>query len=461
MKLTLVGGGGVRAPLFIESALRRAEWSNLTELCLLDIDGPRLELFGGLGTLIARQMKSPVRITTSLDPERALDGAAYVVTTVRPGLEEGRIKDERIALAHGVLGQETTGPGGFAMALRSIPTILGYADLLKRVSPDAWLFNFTNPAGLVTQALRDAGHDRSIGICDGANAAQSAVARWYDVPEKAVRTEVFGLNHLSFTRRAEIGGEDVLPRLLADDAFLAASAQKVFSPRVVRRHGMWINEYLYYFYYAEKAVDAIRSDSRTRGEEILDLNHGLIDQLTALDWRRNPDLALRAYYAYAHRRNATYMHYAQDGAPSMEEADRALAADAAVPKGDEGEGYAGVALDLVDALETGKPLYSGLNVPNQGAIEGLRDEDVVEVSCVVDRDGVRPLPIGPMPEAQAQLVHAIKRYERLAVQAIRDRDRDLAVEALVAHPLVLSYSRAEALVDEYLTAHAPYVGNWQ
>ena len=130
-------------------------------------------------------------------------------------------------------------------------------------------------------ALRDAGHDRTIGICDGANAAQSAVARWFDVPEKAVRTEVFGLNHLSFTRRAEIGGEDVLPRLLADDAFLAASAQKVFSPRVVRRHGMWINEYLYYFYYAEKAVEAIRSDSRTRGEEVRDLNHGLIEQLTA------------------------------------------------------------------------------------------------------------------------------------------------------------------------------------
>jgi len=230
---------------------------------------------------------------------------------------------------------------------------------------------------------------------------------------------------------------------------------------VVRRHGMWINEYLYYFYYAEKAVEAIRSDVRTRGEEVRDLNHGLIEQLTALDWRRNPDKALEAYYAYAHRRNATYMHYAQEGAPSMEEADRALAAGAHAPLGDEGEGYAGVALDLVDALETGKPLYSGLNVPNQGAIEGLRDEDVVEVSCVVDRDGVRPLPIGPMPEAQAQLVHDIKRYERLAVQAIRERDRDLAVEALVAHPLVLSYSRAEALVDEYLAAHAPYVGNWQ
>ncbi|MFE0018845.1 6-phospho-beta-glucosidase [Mesorhizobium sp. NPDC059054] len=460
MKLTLIGGGGVRAPLFVGSALRRAQKSGLTEICLHDINSDKLETFGALSSELAVRMQSRVRISTASDAERALDGASYVVTTVRPGDEEGRIKDERIALAHGVLGQETTGPGGFAMALRSIPVILDYAKQLRRVSPNAWLFNFTNPAGLVTQALQDAGFDRVIGICDGANGAQEAVASRFQVPQNDVRTEVFGLNHLSFTRAAYVNGKEVLQDLLDDDAFLASTSQRMFAPSVVRRHRLWINEYLYYYYYAEKAVAAVQNDKRTRGEEVRDLNRSLMARLKEIGVTRNADEALSAYFAYEQRRNATYMHYARGDAPSMEEADQT----SGLPEestGHEGEGYAGVALNLVDALQTGVPCYSGLNIRNGDAIDGLRADDVVEVSCVIDKDGVRPTRIGAMPEAQSQLVQNVKHYERLAVAAIRERRRDVAVEALVAHPLVLSYSRAEPLVDEYLKAHAAYVGEWR
>jgi 6-phospho-beta-glucosidase len=458
MKLTLIGGGGVRAPLFVGSALRRVEKSGLTEICLHDINSEKLEVFGALSTELARRVQSPVRISTSRDAEQALEGASYVVTTVRPGGEEGRIKDERIALNHGVLGQETTGPGGFAMALRSIPVILEYASLLKRVSPDAWLFNFTNPAGLVTQALRNEGFDRAIGICDGANSAQEAVATRLKLPANNMRTEVFGLNHLSFTRAAYVDGHEVLQELLDDDTFLAETSQRMFAPSVIRRHRLWFNEYLYYYYYAEQAVAALQSDERTRGEEVRDLNRALIARLKEIGVDADPQRALSAYFAYEQRRNATYMHYARQDAPSMEEADQN--APEAPNAGHEGEGYAGVALNLVDALQTGLPCYSGLNVPNGNAIDGLLPEDVVEVSCVIDREGVRPSRIGAMPDAQAQLVKSVKRYERLAVQAIRERKRDLAVEALVAHPLVLSYSRAEPLVDEYLRAHAAHLGEW-
>ena len=460
MKLTLIGGGGVRAPLFVGSALRRAEKSGLTEICLQDINERKLELFGRLSQELARRMKSPVKITMAADAERALEGASYVVTTVRPGNEDGRIKDERIALSHGVLGQETTGPGGFAMALRSIPIILKYAEILKKVSPDAWLFNFTNPAGLVAQALQDEGYHRTIGICDGANGAQEALARWHKVAQNDVQTEVYGLNHLSFTRSAKINGKEVLQPLLDDDAFIAATSQRMFDPKLIRRQRNWINEYLYYFFYAEKAVEALQQDTRTRGEEVKDLNETLIATLEALDVERSPDKALAAYYAYERRRNATYMHYALADAPSMEDADKLIDSIAHGENGEEGEGYAGVALNLVDAFQTGKPCYSGLNVRNEGAIDGLRADDVVEVSCVVDKSGIKPLKIGPMPEPQAQLVLNVKRYERLAVRAIRERSRDLAVEALMAHPLVLSYSRAVPLVNEYLAAHAPYAGDW-
>ncbi len=456
MKLALIGGGGVRSPLFVDSALRRAERVGLEELCLMDSDAEKLAIFGALCREVARRAESDVRITTTTDPRAALEGAAHVVTTIRVGAERGRVLDERIALKHGVLGQETTGPGGFAMALRSIPAILQYAELLERVSPGAWLFSFTNPAGLVTQALRDAGFAHTVGICDGANVGHHAVAEWLDLDPRRLRAEVFGLNHLSWTRRVLLDGQDMLAPLLRDPAFLSGTMMKLFEPALVERIGMWINEYLFYYYYAERAVASIAADEKTRGEEIVELNAKLLDQLRAIGVERDPAAGLRAFYSYQNRRHATYMHYAQPDAPTMTEADRTVD-DVHTP---DGEGYAGVALGIIEALETGEPLYTALNVPNEGAIDGMRPGDVVEVSCVVDRDGVRPLPIGAIPEAQELLMRAVKRYERLTVEAIAKRSRAIAVEALMAHPLVLSYSRAKPLVDEYLAAHREWVGVW-
>jgi len=464
MKLALIGGGGVRSPLFVASALRRAERVGLEELCLMDTDAEKLAIFGELCREVTRRAESDVRITTTTDPEAALDGAAHVVTTIRVGGEQGRVLDERIALKHGVLGQETTGPGGFAMALRSIPAILQYAEMLEKASPGAWLFSVTNPAGLVTQALRDAGFNHTIGICDGANVGHQSVADWLKLDPHKLRAEVFGLNHLSWTRRVLLDpstssggtGQDMLAPLLRDPAFLSGTMMKLFDPALVERIGMWLNEYLYYYYYAEQAVDAISRDEKTRGEEIVELNAKLLDQLRAIDVTRDPALGLRAFYTYQNRRHATYMHYAQPDGPSMAEADQHVD-DVHMS---DGEGYAGVALGIIEALETGTPLYTALNVPNAGAIDGMRADDVVEVSCVIDRDGVRTLPIGTIPEPQLQLMRSVKLYERLTVEAIATHSRSTAVAALMAHPLVLSYSRAKPLVDEYLAAHKAYVGKW-
>ncbi len=456
MKLALVGGGGVRAPLFVASALRRAERVGLEEVCLMDVDGEKLQIFGTLCQEVARRAESDVRITMTTDPREALEGARHVVTTIRVGGEQGRVLDERIALRHSVLGQETTGPGGFAMALRSIPAVLRYAEMLEQVSPGAWLYSFTNPAGLVTQALRAAGFTRTIGICDGANVGHEAVAEWLDLDPQALRAEVFGLNHLSWTRRVMHGDEDVLAPLLRDPAFLSGTMMKLFDRELVDMVGMWINEYLYYYYYAEQAVASINADEKTRGEEIVELNRKLLDQLRAIDVRRDPAAGLRAFYTYQNRRSATYMHYAQPDAPTMAEADQTTDTEHI----SDGEGYAGVALGIIEAMETGVPLYTGLNVANEGAISCMHPDDVVEVSCVVDHAGVRPLPIGEVPEPQARLMQQVKLYERLTVEAIRTRSRTTAVAALMAHPLVLSYSRARPLVDEYLEAHRAYVGEW-
>jgi len=456
MKLALIGGGGVRSPLFVASALRRAERVGLEELCLMDTDAEKLAIFGELCREVTRRAESDVRITTTTDPAAALDGASHVVTTIRVGGDHGRVLDERIALGHGVLGQETTGPGGFAMALRSIPAILKYAEMLEKASPGAWLFSFTNPAGLVTQALRDAGFSRTIGICDGANVGHQSVADWLNVDQRKLRAEVFGLNHLSWTRRVLLGDDDVLAPLLRNPAFLSGTMMKLFDPALVERIGMWLNEYLYYFYYAEQAVEAIGRDEKTRGEEIVELNAKLLDRLRAINVARDPAAGLHAFYTYQNRRHATYMHYAQPDGPSMDEADQHVD-DVHMS---DGEGYAGVALGIIEALETGEPLYTALNVPNAGAIDGMRADDVVEVSCVIDRAGVRTLPIGAIPAPQLHLMRQVKLYERLTVEAIATRSRATAIAALMAHPLVLSYSRAKPLVDEYLAAHAAYVGEW-
>lgn len=461
MKLTLIGGGGVRSPLFVMTLLRWQQRIGVTELCLMDIDERKLDLFGGLCRELAHRAGDPFIITATSDAREALTSADHVVTTIRAGFEQGRATDERIALRHGVLGQETTGPGGFAMALRSIPAILGYAELLREVSPGAWMYNFTNPAGLVTQALREAGFERTIGICDGANGGQGAVAAWAGVEPQRVRAEVFGLNHLSWCRRTWIDGENVMPRAIADDRFLR-DHQGLFAPELVRRAGMHLNEYLYYYYYAERAVAAIRAERMTRGEEIAALNRQLIEQLEEIGVQRNPERALRAFFGYEHRRGATYMHYARaaGGGEKVVEADQTQLFDADIPAAG-GEGYAGVALSIIEALEKDKPLYTALNVPNEGAIAGMAADDVVEVSCRVDGSGVHPQPVGEVPAPQLGLMRSVKLYERLTVQAVREHTRELAVEALMAHPLVLSYSRAKPLVDEFLQAHRDTVGDWQ
>lgn len=461
MKLCVIGGGGVRSPLFVGSALRRADKSGLTEIALHDINEEKIALFGQLSIELAKRQGASVKITTTTNIDEALEGASHAVTTVRPGDEEGRIKDEKIALAAGVIGQETTGPGGFAMALRSIPVILDYTRKLREKNPEAWLFNFTNPAGLVAQALCDEGFEKVVGICDSANAAQDAVAEWLGVHHNSVRPQVFGLNHLSFAKTAHVDGEERLQELLANDEFLATSMMRLFGRDLAKRHKLWINEYLYYYYYAEQAVDAIQADARTRGEEVRDLNRAHMDELAAIGVKENPDQALDAYFSYERRRSSTYMHYADDNAPSMEAADAAdQPAPAANHNDQAGEGYAGVALNIINALESGEVCYSGLNVRNGSAVPTLRADDVVEVSCRVDKSGIHPIPVKSVPEAQNQLIQNVKRYERLTVEAIRKKDRTIAVEALAAHPLVLSYSRADYLVNAYLEAHRDHVGDW-
>ncbi len=450
MKLTIIGGAGVRAPFMIAGLVRYAPRIDLTDVWLMDIDADKLALIGGLCRTLADRKHAPFALHLTTDAREALRGADHVITTIRVGAEAGRVLDETIALRRGVIGQETTGPGGFAMAMRSIPAILDYCALANEVAPAAWFHNFTNPAGLVAQALNDAGVARVVGVCDSANTAQHSVAAYLNVPEEEVFTEVFGLNHLSWTRSAVVHGEDRLPALLHDPDFINSGHQALFDAALRERIGMALNEYLHYYYYRDQALAALLAKSETRGQQVARLNAELLDKLSEL---RDPDEALRAHGAIMAERSATYMAHAGDAHHGPAHSDEDL-------YDHEDLGYAGVTLGCIEAIQHNTPHRTALNIPNAGAIAGMAADDVVEVSCMVDGAGAHPITIGAVPEHQYLLMRTVKRYERLAARAILNRDRALAVEALFEHPLVGSWPLASALVDDYLDAHRAYVGEW-
>lgn len=460
MKLTIIGGGSVRTPRLIPALVRRAKRLSLTEVWLMDTDAEKLALIGALCQALAEQHGETFRLRFTTDPRAAIEGAAHIVTAIRPGLERGRAIDERICFQHGVLGQETTGAAGFAMAMRSLPAILAYCRLAERHAPGAWIYNFTNPAGLVVQGLHDAGIQRVIGICDSANGAQQAVCRHFGMPREQVQHEVFGLNHLSWTRSARLhpdangqGGEEVFPALLADPAFVKATHLTMFDADLRHSLGMFLNEYLHYFYHRDEALSALLAKAETRGEQVLRLTTELLTRLREADAINNPDAGLRIYREVMHQREATYMAHARP--------DDAQRPDAPPLDDPDDEGYAGVALGCIEAIVNNAPHFTGLNVPNRGAIAGFGNDDVVEVTCRVDGSGVTPLPISPIPDAPAALMTAIKCYERLAVRAILTRSRRLAYDALTAHPLVGSYPLAKRLMTAFLNAHRETVGDWQ
>jgi 6-phospho-beta-glucosidase len=455
MKLTIIGGGSVRTPQLIPSLIKRAQSLDLQELWLMDIQAEKLELIGGLCKGIAEELGAPFKLVLSTDAKEAITDADHVVTSIRPGYEQGRALDERICFNHGVLGQETTGAAGFAMAMRSAPAILDYARLVEQYAkPGAWVFNFTNPAGLVAQVLHDAGIKRVVGICDSANNAQHAVSRYMQIPMKRLQHEVYGLNHLSWTRSVRIdndangqNGEEVLPGLLKNDDFISKTHMNMFAPGLRDWQATFMNEYLHYFYHRDEVLAALRSKNETRGEQVLRLTNAMLAQLKAVN---TSDERMTTYHKVMGERNESYMAHARAGERVQMQ-----------PVADDEEGYAGVALGCIEAIATNQTLYTGLNVPNNGAISGMQDDDVVEVACWVDANGIRPISIGAIPEHQLRLMQSVKLYERLASQAILNKSRTTAVEALTAHPLVGSYPLAEKLVNVFIATHHDWVGSWQ
>ena len=447
MKIAVIGGAGVRTVIFINGLLSRYKKLNIDKVTLYDIDQEKQQIIYKLCQHVINRNKKDLKLEVAKTPVEAVTGADYIVTTLRVGGDHSRVMDETIALEEGVIGQETTGVGGFSMAIRTIPVLLDYCELIKQHAPNAWIFNFTNPSGLVTQALRNAGYDKIIGICDAPSSTKFRMAKHLGVEEKDLYVEFFGLNHLSWIRSVKKEGQEILGDLLNDNEFLnSVSEFSMFDPELLRNIGFLPNEYLYYYYHREKALENIIKSGVTRGKTIENVNIRMMEELKAMDMDADPEGALQIFLYYMQVRESSYMSI-ETGNDKKEEIQKG---NLEVP---DGMGYAGVMLDCIEGLQSEEGNYLVLSVPNNGCIAGLNDEDVIEVTCKVSKNGIEPVTIGEVPEHCNILIHAIKFYEKCTVEAIKTNSKEKAIEALTLHPLINSYSLAKKLVEKYDKAY--------
>jgi 6-phospho-beta-glucosidase len=415
VKIAVVGGGSTYTPELIEGFATRPDRLPIDELVLLDIDPERLEVVGGLARRMLEKLGWGGRLVTTLDREAAIDGANYVVIQLRVGGQAARLVDETLPPKFGTIGQETTGAGGFAKALRTVPIVLELAELTaRRGAPGAWVVDFTNPVGIVTQALLDDNH-RAIGLCNVAIGIQRRVAAHFGVSPERVQLEHVGLNHLSWERAVRVDGVDRLPELLdGEGAWIAR--EMGFPIELIRTLGAIPSYYLHYYYLTDEVL-AKQRDGKSRAEEVIDIEDRLLEMY------RDPALAEKP--KLLERRGGAF--------------------------------YSEAAAQLIASLEDGAGDIQVVDIRNFGALPDLPDAAVVEIPARIDRDGAHPLPLAPLAPELRGLVEQVKAYEQLTIAAARSGDQAIALRALMANPLVAQWAIAEPLLDALLEANVGYL----
>jgi 6-phospho-beta-glucosidase len=415
MKVAVIGAGSTYTPELVSGLAAERERIAVDELVLHDIDAERLEIVGALAARMLRRGRFGGRLTLTRDLDAAVDGADFVLLQIRVGGQAARQSDETVPLACGCIGQETTGAGGFAKALRTVPVVLGIAERVReRAADGAWIVDFTNPVGIVTRALLDHGH-RAVGLCNVAIGFQRQMARMLGVPPERLLVDQVGLNHLTWIRAVRLDGEDVLPALL-DEHGDELAAELELPRRLLDELGAVPSYYLRYFY-AHDAVLEEQRDGVPRAAEVADIERRLLEMY------RDP--ALDEKPALLEQRGGAFYSEAATGLVA------ALAADA----GD---------VHVVD-------------VRNAGTLAGLQDDDVVEVPAWVGAGGPVPLAQPPLAPELLGLVQHVTAYERLAARAAVTGDRVVARKALLAHPLVGQVEPAWELVERLLAADAHHL----
>ncbi|WP_327433484.1 6-phospho-beta-glucosidase [Streptomyces sp. NBC_01236] len=438
MRLTILGGGGFRVPLVYGALLGDRAEGRVTHVVLHDLDAGRLSAVARVLAEQAAGVPDAPEVTVTTDLDEALRGADFVFSAIRVGGLEGRAADERVALDQGVLGQETVGAGGIAYGLRTVPVAVDIAQRVARLAPDAWVINFTNPAGLVTEAMSRHLGDRVIGICDSPVGLGRRIAKVLGANPREAWIDYVGLNHLGWVRGLRVAGRDELPRLLADPDLLGSFEEgKLFGPEWLQSLGAVPNEYLHYYYFNREAVRAYQEADKTRGAFLRDQQAHFYDEMKAPD-----AAALAAWDRTRAEREATYMAENRDAAGAGErDAD------------DLSGGYEKVALALMRAIARDERTTLILNVRNRSTLSVLDEEAVIEVPCLVEANGAHPVAVDPLPDHATGLVCAVKAVEREVLSAAESGSRTTAVKAFALHPLVDSVNVARRLVEGYTSVH--------
>lgn len=411
MKIAVLGGGSTYTPELVDGLLRRKEALPVRELWLMDIAPDRLETVGEFARRMTEAAGLPFNVHLTTDQAEAVRGATFVVTQIRVGGMQARREDERLGRLYGLVGQETTGVGGMAKALRTIPIMLDVAQDVVRLAPGAFLINFTNPSGLVTEALLRYGEALAIGLCNSPWNMQVEIAHRVGVSREEVELDYVGLNHLSWVRRVRVRGQDVTEAILsAYVETLEHGEGNGFDPHVVRALRAWPNYYLRYYYHTPRILEEQRAAERTRAEEVTEIERELL-----------------ALY-----RDPTLTHKPE----VLEKRGGACYSEAA----------AALMADLFNDAGT----VHVVNTRNDGAIPNLPHDVVVEISCRITRSGPEPIPTAPMAPAMWGLTSVVKAYELLTVEAAVHGDRDAARLALLTHPLGPDADRVETVLEDML-----------
>ncbi len=431
-KLAVIGGGSSYAPELLDGIIRKWEDGefHVEEVALVDVpEGEkRMEIIAAFSRRMLAKRGMPCRVTISLDRKSAVSGARFVISQLRVGQMQARWRDEHIPLKHGVIGQETTGAGGFANALRTIPVSLDIARDIKEINPDAWLLNFSNPSGLVTEALLRYSDVKTFGLCNVPIGIRMGVAKALGVEPTRASIDASGLNHLCFVTGIYVDGQDVSSKAF-DSPLLVTylKAEKLgeeLAPYLRRLHAIPAS-YLYYYWFTDKALkaqlDGLASGKGTRADEVMKIEESLFELYSREDVvYLPPDLKKRG-----------------------------------------GAYYSDVALSSVSAIVRNAPAVEVLNVKNRGSVPGIDPDAVVEVSCTVDGRGPHPLAQKPLPAEVIGLVQQVKAYEDLTVEAAVHGDLEAALFALLNHPLVPGADAAKAVLCEILEANRQYLPQFE
>lgn len=404
-KMCVVGAGSTYTPELIEGLIDRADVLPVRELSLIDINAERLAILGEMARRMFRSARTDVLVTTNEDRRRGIEGADFVLNQIRVGGQAARIRDEKTGRRHNVVGQETTGPGGFAKALRTIPVALGIAADMRELAPHAWMINFTNPAGMVTEALLRYGGVQVMGLCNSPFGMQTEIARSQKVEPERVRLDCVGLNHLSWVRRIFLDGLDITDSVLDGIITSLDAPNPTFDPELIAALRMIPSSYLRYYYHQQRILADQRDGGPTRGEQVWEIEQQLLQSY------RDPGLCCKP--------------------PLL------------AKRG--GAHYSTLAVSLVAAIATDRGEVHIVDCRNNGALQDLPDDVAVEMPAVIDRQGAHSITAGHLPFSIRGLVQHVKAYEALTIEAAIGGDERTALLALTANPLVPSFDAARAL----------------